>query len=137
MYITAHRVAAPLGDEGINAFLHLHGAGFVWPEDPGPLATHNPGVLSERSTEVAPGGNRVLAYLDVLAPDGTLQNDVNLAVADLAADLDGKANPTWYEHGLITLRFGVDPEIERKGTEARVARLRELASATDRLLARR
>ncbi|MSP61261.1 MAG: hypothetical protein EXR72_13130 [Myxococcales bacterium] len=136
MYVTAHRVGAPMGDEGVNSFLHLHGAQFVWPDDPASLPERNPGALEERRTEVPPGGNRVIAYLDVLAPDGTGRAEIDAALADLGAALDGKANPTWCEHGKVTIRFGVEPGIEKKGLEAKVAALTELGSAVDGLLAR-
>jgi hypothetical protein len=136
MYVTAQRVVAPLGDEGINAFLHLHGREFAWPDDPGPLASRNPGDLIERATEVAPGGNRVLAYLDVLAPDGTERAAIARAFAELSADLDGRANPTWYEREGVTVRFGVDRAIEAQGLEARVAQLGWLTASVERLMAR-
>ncbi len=135
MYLTAHRLVTPLGDEGVNAFLHLHGDQFAWPDDPAPLATSNPGEIVERNTEVPPGGNRVLAYLDVLAPDGTPAAEIRAALLALAGDLDGRANPTWSEQDRITVKFGVEKAIERKGT--RQSSLKELTEALGRLLARR
>src|SRR6185369_12002321 len=137
MYVTAHRVVSSMEEEGVNAFLHLHGSGFAWPDNPAPLPENNPGNLEERSTEVAPGGNSVKSYLDVLAPDGTGRAEVQEAVAALGAELDGKANPTWYEHGRVTIRFGVDPGIEKKGLERKVKEIQVLAAAVDRLMARR
>ncbi len=137
MYVTAHRVVSPLEEEGVNTFLHLHGPLFVWPENPAPLPENNPGTLEERATEVPPGGNRVKSYLDVLAPDATSRSEVAEAIADLGGQLDGKANPTWYEHGRVTLRFGVEPAIEKRGLEAKVGEIERLGRAVDTLLARR
>jgi hypothetical protein len=135
--VTAHRVVSPMEDEGVNSFLHLHGSGFAWPDNPAPLPENNPGNLEERSTEVAPGGNRVKSYLDVLAPDGTGRGEVQEAIAGLSAELDGKANPTWFEHGRVTVRFGVEPAIEKKGLPKKVEELRVLGAAIDQIMARR
>jgi hypothetical protein len=137
MYLTAHRLVSPLGDEGVNAFLHLHGADFPWPEDPGALAKREPGELEERRTELPPGGNRVVSFLDVLAPDGTGRAAVQGAVAALSAELDGRANPTWFEQARVTIQFGVDAPTAQRGIEARRAALDELARAVDGMLARR
>jgi hypothetical protein len=137
VYVTAHRLVTPLGDEGVNVFLHLHGADFAWPEDPGALAKHHPGELEERKTELPPGGNRVVAFLDVLAPDGTGRAAVREAVTALAAELEGRASPTWFERGAVTIQFGVDADIAKRGLEARRAALEELHAAADGLMKRR
>jgi len=136
MYATAHRLVSPIGEEGTNAFLHLHGAAYPWPDDPGSLIERDPGAVVERATELAPGGNRVVSFLDVLAPDGTTRAAVAEAVADLASELDGRANPTWHARGGVTLKFGVSDEVARRGLPARRAELEFLVERVDRLLAR-
>ena len=77
MFITAQRVVRRSPDppqSGINAFLYRHGAQHVW-EPEGLqhfLPETNPGELERQLIEVHPvGGNPVLAYLDVVAPDET------------------------------------------------------------------
>lgn len=112
MYVTAHLVRSREGDEGINAFLHLHGAEFTWPEDPAPLADTTPGTVVSRRTDIPPGGNRVRSYLDVLAPDGTTRHEIQGALAGLSRDLRERRNPTVFSLGSVTIRFGVDSGLE-------------------------
>ena len=112
MYVTAHLVRSREGDEGINAFLHLHGAGFTWPENPAPLADTTPGALVIRRTDIPPGGNRVRSHLDVLAPDGTTRQEIQGALTGLSRDLRERRNPTVFSLGSVTIRFGVDIGLE-------------------------
>jgi hypothetical protein len=107
MYVTAHLVLSKSGEEGINAFLHLHGAEFPWPEDAAPLADEAPGKIMRRRVDLPPGSNRVKAYLDVLAPDKTTREQLEAAIAALARDLGERVNPTVFVHGDVTIRFGV------------------------------
>ena len=79
MLVTAQRVTSPSGDRsGINAFLYSHGqagAEIDWsnlesarvPEIVRTVTAH----LDAELLELAPGGNAVSSFLDVLAPDGT------------------------------------------------------------------
>jgi hypothetical protein len=112
VYLTAHLVRSRDGEEGINAFLHLHGTGFAWPADPTALADSNPGKIELRRTSLPPGGNDVRAYLDVLAPDGTPKREFDEALAALASDLDERRNPTVFRHGRVVIRFGVELALE-------------------------
>ncbi len=137
MYVTAHRLASRFDEEGTNAFLHLHGAQLAWPDDPGRLIETNPGELEERMTEIAPGGNRVLSFLDVVAPDGTGRGAIIDAVSDLSRQLEDRANPTWHEHGQVVIKFGVDRDLEKKGIDARREELKYLLGYIERILARR
>ncbi|MCK5805861.1 MAG: hypothetical protein KAI66_23725, partial [Lentisphaeria bacterium] len=70
MYLTAHRVWSPSNQEGINVFRHWHGSDHPWPENPAGLPEDDPGLIdpSVVHTPISPGGNRVRAYLDILAP---------------------------------------------------------------------
>jgi len=116
MYVTAHLVRSSDGDEGINAFLHLHGADFAWPADAATLADTTPGKDVCRRIDLQPGNNLVQAYLDVLAPDGTPRDELDRAIAALARNLGECRNPTVFVFGGVTIRFGV---------ELRRARMRE------------
>lgn len=128
MYVTAHAVVDRDGREGLNAFRHYHGDEFVWPSDASTLPDVTPGKLdpSATRTEIRPGGNAVRAYLDVVAPDGTPNVRLFDALDALATDLDERRNPTVFELGKVTIRFGVQISLERE-RRSWLARLRTVA----------
>src|SRR5262245_46590782 len=99
MYLTAHLVRSQDGAEGINAFLHLHGAEFLWPDDAVALADTHPGTTVLRQTSVPPGGNHVRAYLDILAPDRTPPREIEQSLIAFSRDLPERRNPTVFRHG--------------------------------------
>jgi hypothetical protein len=71
MYLTAQHVQASSGAEGVNAFRYDHETR-VWDGlPPAGIPDQDPGVLIAQSIEVPPPGNRVRAYLDIVAPDET------------------------------------------------------------------
>lgn len=73
MYLTAQRIRGPGGDEDVHAFLHLHDLpACPFPaEDPLSVPEGKPGRLVAHSQQrLTPGGNAVVAYLDVIAADG-------------------------------------------------------------------
>lgn len=119
MYLTAHRVVSPDGQGGTNSFLHRHGPDFPWPEDAWRLPEEEPGDVVEEHIEVAPGGNAVRSYLDILAPDGTSIDEFDRAVAalvqslNLAAMVTGEPlpNPVVYAYRDTVIRFGVVEEL--------------------------
>jgi hypothetical protein len=113
MYVTAHLVRSREGDEGINAFLHVHGPQLPWPEDAAPLADTAPGKIVHRRIDIPPGGNQVRAYLDVLAPDESSRDEIERALAEFARDLGERRNPTVFTLGAVTIRFGVELGLER------------------------
>jgi hypothetical protein len=113
MYVTAHLVRANSGDEGINGFLHHHGADFAWPADPAALPDAQPGAIVARRIDLPPGGNRVRAYLDVVAPDGTPRAALDQALAAFTRDLAERRNPTVFTAGDVAIRFGVELGLER------------------------
>jgi hypothetical protein len=113
MYVTAHLVRTRSGDEGINGFLHHHGADFVWPPDAADLPDTTPGAIVVRRVDLLPGANQVRAYLDVLAPDGTPRAQIAEAMAAFARDLPERRNPTVFALGAVTIRFGVERGLER------------------------
>ena len=72
MLLSAQHVASPDGERrGRNAFLYLHGAEWPIGEATVDLVSALPGRLENEIIEVVPGGNSVLAYLDLVAPDAT------------------------------------------------------------------
>jgi len=119
VYVTAHRVVRPeTGEEGINAFLHIHGPDFSWPTEPWLLPENNPGRTTGRQVGLAPGGNRVRSYLDLLAPDETPAAEISAALTGLWLELVADEalpeiertlpNPVVYERGPVVIRFGVE-----------------------------
>lgn len=135
MYLTAHRVRAPSSDvTGINVFLHTHGGG-------GPFAaghtgealledvTHrHPGELSREDLQVPPGGNTVLSYLDLVAPDGTPREALDRALDALQGDLRESAHTAHRAiheaPGPIATCFGASRGLTPKGLNKEYATLR-------------
>jgi len=111
MYITAHRVVSPRDDkEGINAYFHKHGdkelSAVNW-DSPEVvlLADKNPGDLVRASYELPPGGNRVLSYLDVFAPNGTDEATVRSTLEELQKTLSNLDAPLARNIDGIGIRF--------------------------------
>jgi hypothetical protein len=132
MYATAHLVCRREGEEGINAFLHHHGADYPWPKEAWRLPEERPGKIVKQAFDLRPGGNSVRAYLDVLAPDGTPVDQIRAALAIFEEELCERRNPTVFQHapGRVTIRFGVEGNLEA----VREERLRDLEAALLRLL---
>src|SRR3954462_1881712 len=102
MYVTAHLVKSRDQREGINAFVHLHGATFQWPDDASLLPDTTPGRTVLRQTDPPPGGNDVRAYLDILAPDDTPRGEIERALSAFSHALRERRNPTVFNHGVVT-----------------------------------
>ena len=113
MYVTAHLVRSRNDEEGINGFLHHHGADFPWPSDAAALADTTPGRIVRQRIDLPPGSNQVQAYLDVLAPDGTSRAQIDQAMAAFTRDLGERRNPTVFVLDTVTIRFGVELRRER------------------------
>lgn len=116
MYLTAHIVRDSAGNEAMNSFRHWHGSNFAWPVDASTLPDTNPGQLDENAMSIGlrPGGNRVRAYLDVLAPDNTSMEELDEALSTLLGDLSQRHNPTVFSVGRVTVRFGVEIALEER-----------------------
>ena len=111
MYLTAQRVRAPDGRQGINAYLHWHGKGGhtgpSWRDTAGrhlgvPSAIHGP------IEQVPPGGNSVRSYLDIFAPDGATPTEVTGALLQLLANLEPKSLPARGSVGRVQFEFGME-----------------------------
>jgi hypothetical protein len=127
VYATAHRVQnANVGIVGINAFAYAHGPegvprNAVMTPDVQLAAARLPGVLQLELVTVPPGGNRVLSYIDIAAPD-------EVSMAELAATLDAVfgrlsavgsrlALPDLTQTASVAVRFGYPSRV--RGMEAR------------------
>ncbi len=141
MYLTAHKVRNPSA-EGINAFLHVH-------KDV-PLPYRSPAVpdidrVSQfaggyevaKDVDVRPGGNDVLAYLDLVAPDDVGDAALRAAVDSLSRRVsEGDPIPVTVIGDGVAARFGGTIDVaERAGEPSRV--LRELTERCLRLLPHR
>lgn len=120
MYITSHHVRTSRGVVGVNTFLHRHDADEV--EGLGPsinfdlITQQRPGRLSAVDFQVSPGGNAVLAYLDVICPDSTSVNDISSALGHARAALDVSQRPLRRRFSpKIGIQFGVNLGLDLVG----------------------
>jgi hypothetical protein len=74
VYLTAQRVISAGGESGINGFLYEHGT-VAWETPPEPIGGAI-GELVHTFIMVPQGGNKVMSYVDVVAPDGTLYESI-------------------------------------------------------------
>jgi hypothetical protein len=138
MYLTAQHVRSPRGTEGINSALYRHEAhelpeGFWEAPDISYVAEQVPGERTAATQiEVAPGGNRVVSYLDIAAPEGTEQAAI-VAALDVAERNLSRALPCSVVLGHVAVRFSLDPgDAPRALTEFQELRRRALALYADR-----
>lgn len=135
MYATAHHVRSARGLVGVNCFLHQHDTADV--EGIGAslnfemITQHNPGRLVAVDYEVSPGGNTVLAYLDLVCPDGTSFEAISSALGHARTALDTSIRPLRrrFPHK-IGVQFGavlgLDPAGERREYDTLSERLHRL-----------
>lgn len=81
MRLSSQRVLASDGTHGINSFYYQHGP-TVWLDTPPIEVQQSSGVLVNSHLRIRPGGNRVLSYLDVVAPDSTPNHRLSRAIVD-------------------------------------------------------
>lgn len=113
MYLTAHHVASPVsGQEGVNAFLYLHDS-----TSPLPLTEipeHSPGTLVAQAISLAPPGNLVLSYLDIVAPDDVRWERVRLGLMELVGEKRATRMPWAGELEGCYLRFSMAVRVKRQ-----------------------
>ena len=87
MYITAQRVRprdSNASDNCINTILYTAKPEITWREQrDAVMKNESPGEVVRQICEVAPGGNPVRSYLDVVAPDTTPLATVVHAIMDM------------------------------------------------------
>jgi len=108
MYISAQRVISPSSQRtGVNVFKYSHGAA-TWQSVPAAfLPDVNAGELIWQKIEVDPPGNRVLSYLDVVAPDAIPWEAVCGRLAMLKRYVHEAGNPTIAAWDPLWIRFGL------------------------------
>lgn len=107
MYITAQRVISPAGQLGINAFLFVHRdqqvPGMSWSTpDVAVIADAHPGTLVLQRVERPAGGNDIVSYLDIAAPDSVGIEHLGRILLESPAPSSRSA--TWSQ-GPIAIRF--------------------------------
>lgn len=108
MYLTSHHVVSPSsGQEGINAFLYLHGE-HSWSVRPPEIPDQNPGVLRAQSISVRPPGNEVRSYLDIVAPDETRWEEVRVGLMDFVGTCQRSQLPWASQSGKCFFRLGME-----------------------------
>lgn len=112
MYLTAQRVLAPSGETGINVFLHVHGnsrlPSLELPNAIALVADTQPGEMTAHGCDVKPGGNRVLSFIDIVAPDGCPMDAITVAVEELGRRIATAALPVSAINNGVGVRFGAN-----------------------------
>ena len=107
MYLTAHRVIAPRSNrQGINAFLHLHGAE-GWRVTLPDIPQQDPGKLENKIIEVSPPGNEVLSYLDIVAPDDAPRSELRQGFITFVSEYQLQRQPWEAVVGRCFFRLGL------------------------------
>lgn len=101
MYATAQRVRSERAT-GINVLVYRHDPGATERLQPDQVVEQLPGTLESARITMPPGGNAVLSYLDVVAPETVAQMDVAEAVVQLKPDALGGS---WVRSGEVAVRF--------------------------------
>jgi hypothetical protein len=107
MLLAAQRVRSSSGNDGINAFRYLHGAG-AWPSNPLVLLDSDPGSLERQSIEIPPPGNLVRSYLDLVAPDLASEQRLRRILARLYLEFTPDSFPARFRSEDCAARFGVE-----------------------------
>ncbi|HYO66004.1 MAG TPA: hypothetical protein VEU33_07980 [Archangium sp.] len=122
MYLTSQRVSAP-GDArtGINTYLYRHEQAVPsidWSRpDLARIVDEFPGTLVAHDMKVPPGGNLIRSYLDIVAPDSTHVDEIDLALQQFDKEwLDSRAGQVIQVRG-VALRLGLELRLEAHAQE--------------------
>jgi len=115
MYVFAHRVRSPSGDRGINSARYTHADGGVgtdvWEQPVSDTLRYitetEPGRRVASTVEVAPGGNSVEAFLEVVGPDDTSLAVLTEALAGARTEAV-VSPPAAIRIGHLSIGFGVN-----------------------------
>lgn len=124
MYIASLRVRAKDGRVGTNAFLHLHRDQRIPTCRKGELdldaiASLQGGYLVAQSTELEPGGNDVLAHLDLAASDDVTEASLSDIVQDLRRRIGSVHPPVLAVRVGLAARFGANIGFDPRPDELR------------------
>jgi hypothetical protein len=110
MYLTAQRVQAPRTHKvGVNVYRYVHGRDWrgAAPEDV--LPDVDPGELHLEHVEIAPPGNRILSFLDVVLPDAQDPASVRDFLLSLKWAVPTETLPVVRRLGSAWVRFHMAP----------------------------
>lgn len=112
MYVTAHRVRDSQGNQAIHTFLRRHDrSDCPFPNEPVSVPQFAPGRLVRKNVTLTPGGNTVLSYLDLVAPEGAWSDAWRAPLARLADRIDDRESPFIAEIERLTVIFGATDEM--------------------------
>lgn len=108
MYLTAQRVVSSGNENGINGFLYEHGV-VAWDPPPDPVSGMGDaiGELVHSLISVTPGDNRVVSYVDIVAPDGTPYEGVFLPIFTWMTERSSAREPFPWVGVVGDMRFGL------------------------------
>lgn len=119
MFLTAQRVRRPTtGEEGVNAFFYIHGPTAWDGLPPDGIPEENPGTLAASRILVAPPGNRVRSYLDVVAPDETPWAEIRPAFITFVSEAQAGEMPWSGVVGRCFFRVAMDAALAVHWQEA-------------------
>lgn len=126
MYLFAQKVRSASANRGINAGLYRH-EGTVFPEGVWTrperealalVTTQHPGHRVREHVSIAPGGNAVECFLDVIGPDAASAADVAAALEALRASVEaGTPPPVVVRRGTLTVAFGCNLGVAEPAAE--------------------
>jgi hypothetical protein len=123
VYLTAQRVISTGGESGINGFLYEH-AVTRWGTTPPELIDGAIGELVHTFILVPPGDNKVVSYVDIVAPDGTTYDRIRAQIVPWMAT-QARERPSLPWTGVVEdMRFGLHmTETYAKAWKPEVAKL--------------
>lgn len=133
MYLTAQRVYSLRARKtGVNAFLYRHGdstvPGMSW-EQPvvEQVADEHIGTRGPERVEIAPGGNRVLSFVDIVAADSVPISRIEEAVGEFRARFSPGRLPVAIRLGKVAIRFGAQSGLTGDHARKEFEEIAELA----------
>lgn len=110
MYLTVQQVRSPRGESGINGAVYVHRADHghaLWnPPVLRDIVDSNLGQQIVARVDVAPGGNAVEAFLDVVGPDDLEDYELRGILATMSSRL--KSSRVMYQSGEVAVEFSYD-----------------------------
>lgn len=113
MYLTAHRAQEPNSKQtAIHVFVHLHeddaifGSGMTDEALLKRVTEAEPGRLVDRDLTLPAGGNTVLSFVDVVAPDNTPQAEILNALSGYRACVGAEPPRRHERFGSVLVSFG-------------------------------
>lgn len=133
MYLTAQRVFSMKANKtGVNAFLYRHDPdgvpGMSWDQPLLPrVADNHIGRRGPEHVEIAPGGNRVLSFIDIVTADSTPIDQVQDATRKFATTMLSSDLPAMHTIGAVAIRFGAQHGLDEVQLREEFAQIAEHA----------